>query len=137
MTKLAEKDKNMSAENKRFWDEISSHNYDFNRQANELKALNEVTLDEFKSMFESVFFSAETRRLDLELTSAMHKEKQSEQLAENEKDPYFTAGHIKRVVHTGNITDFKEKASYMSDTHRKDFEKFRDGDVEKYQIAFS
>lgn len=77
-TKLAEKDKNMSAENKRFWSEITTNNYDFDRQANELKALQEVTLDDFKAMFESTFFSAETKRLDLELTSAMHTEKQAE-----------------------------------------------------------
>lgn len=31
-TQIAEKDKNMGEESNRFWKEISTHNYDFERQ---------------------------------------------------------------------------------------------------------
>lgn len=68
-TQLAEKDKNMAEESHRFWNEISIHNYDFERQQTELDILDKITLEEFKAFFERVFFSEYTKRLDFELTS--------------------------------------------------------------------
>lgn len=63
----------MASESGRFWGEIANHNYDFERQDTELKVLETVTLSDFKALFERLFFSEYTKRLDVELTSEKHK----------------------------------------------------------------
>ena len=63
----------MGEESHRFWNEISIHNYDFDRQETELKLLDEITLEDFKALFERVLFSEYTKRLDFQLTSQKHK----------------------------------------------------------------
>lgn len=123
-TQIAEKDKNMSQESSRFWQEISIHNYDFERQDKELEVLDEITLDQFKQLFEMVFFSKKTKRIDLELTSVKHKYNQAEFIAKNAVDPYFSQ-HLPRTIFPGNITDFKKEASYMSDNIKIKFMRHR------------
>lgn len=97
----------MSEESSRFWGEISTHNYDFGRQDEELKILDTITLQEFKDFFEWTFFSEHTKRLDFQLTSVKHKYNQAEWLAKNATDPMFTQ-HLKRTVFPGDITTFKK-----------------------------
>lgn len=63
----------MGEESNRFWKEISTHNYDFDRQQKEIDILDTITVDDFKKQFEQVFFSKHAKRLDLELTSVKHK----------------------------------------------------------------
>lgn len=67
----------MSQESSRFWNEISIHNYDFDRQNKELTILDEITLSQFKELFELIFFSKKSKRVDLQLTSAKHKYNQA------------------------------------------------------------
>jgi secreted Zn-dependent insulinase-like peptidase len=64
-TKLAEKDINLSYENHRFWYEIVTHNYDFDIQNNSLKELEKVTKEDFQAHVQKVFFSNQSKRLDL------------------------------------------------------------------------
>ena len=45
--------------------------------------LETITLDDFKNLFEKVFFSEESKRIDLQLTSEAHKEEQEEFRASN------------------------------------------------------
>ncbi len=75
MTKVAEKDYNLPSEHGRFWSEIASHKYMFDRQALEIAALKSLTLDDFKSHFEYVFFSEKTRRVDFELNASSFAQK--------------------------------------------------------------
>ena len=73
-TLLAEKDTSMMKQANRFLSsEISTHRYFFERQNKDLETLETVTKDDFKAYFEEVFFSAETARFDLQLTSKAHK----------------------------------------------------------------
>jgi len=104
----------MAEESSRFWGEISGHTYDFDRQEKELKILDEITLDQFKWLFEQLFFSKKSKRLDLELTSVKHKYNQAEYLAKNQVDPYFSQ-ILKREIFPGNITDFKNQATFLPD----------------------
>lgn len=106
-TQLAEKDKNMASESGRFWGEIATHNYDFDKQETDLKVLDTITVSEFKALFEHIFFSKQTKRIDWELTSASHKYNQAEYLAKNALDPYFKE-HLPRSIFPGNISDFKK-----------------------------
>lgn len=46
----------------------------FDRQNKELETLMKITKSEFKEYFERMFFSSETKRLDLLLTSKVHEE---------------------------------------------------------------
>lgn len=48
----------------------------FDRQNKELETLMTITKSEFKEYFERLFFSSETKRLDLLLTSKVHEEEQ-------------------------------------------------------------
>ena len=73
----------MGQESGRFWGEISSSNHDFQRQDTELKLLTEINVESFKALFERLFFSEYTKRIDLELTSEKHKYNQAEYLAKN------------------------------------------------------
>ena len=123
-TQLAEKDKNMGAESSRFWGEISLHNYDFERQEAELKILDTITLADFKALFEKIFFSEYSKRLDFELTSGKHKYNQAEFLAKNQVDPYFK-DHMKRSIFPGNLTDFKKAATFTKDMVKESFMRFK------------
>lgn len=123
-TQIAEKDKNMAQESNRFWTEISIHNYDFERQDTELRILDEITLDQFKALFEMIFFSKKTKRVDLELTSIKHKYNQAEYFAKNAVDSYFK-DHLPRTVFPGNITDFKNQANYMCDNIKLQYMRHR------------
>jgi secreted Zn-dependent insulinase-like peptidase len=65
LIQLAQKDINLNKEYARNWGEISTHKYDFERQNKEIQMLETITLDEFKNLFEKVFFSEESKRIDL------------------------------------------------------------------------
>ena len=74
LVKLAEKDINLARENARHWGEISTHKYEFDRQDKEIAMLSEVTKQDFIDLFEKTFFSATSKRIDLQLTSEAHHE---------------------------------------------------------------
>ena len=73
--KAAEKDYNLQSEHGRYWSEIASHKYLFNRQQTECDLLRQLTLDEFKAHFERVFFSNQAKRIDFEMNSVKSAEK--------------------------------------------------------------
>ena len=56
--------------------EITSHQYRFTRQDDELAAIDKITKDDLMNMFESVFFSKNSKRIDMSLTSACHSKEQ-------------------------------------------------------------
>jgi secreted Zn-dependent insulinase-like peptidase len=75
-TIIAEKDTSLAKESSRYWQEISNHYYLFDRQNKELETLMTITKSDFKEYFEKIFFSSETKRLDLLLTSSVHEQDQ-------------------------------------------------------------
>jgi len=75
-TLIAEKDTSLAKEASRYWQEISNHYYLFDRQNKELETLMTITNSEFKEHFEKMFYSSQTKRLDLLLTSKVHEEDQ-------------------------------------------------------------
>jgi len=74
LTKLSEKDINLQRENGRYWNEIATHEYVFDRQDKEIEVVKSITKEEFLAHFEMVFFSDKVKRLDMELTSTAHEE---------------------------------------------------------------
>jgi len=76
--KLAEQDINLAQEQGRHWAELSTHKYVFDRQAQELSVLSSISKEEFIAHFLDTFFSSNSKRLDLQLTSAAHEEEQQE-----------------------------------------------------------
>ena len=102
-TKVAEKDYNLQSEHGRYWSEIASHKYLFERQSLEVETLRKLTIEDFKKHFERVFFSTETKRLDFELNSAKFTEKNEEWKAKNQET------HSKdRVEVSNNLSIFKK-----------------------------
>ena len=74
MTNIKEKDIKLSEEHKRYWKEMTSHEYEFNRQQLEIDMIQTITKQEFLTTFNKIFFSEETKRIDYELTADAHKE---------------------------------------------------------------
>lgn len=84
--KVGEKDYNLYQEHTRFWNEIVSHKYIFDRQARELEILPTISVQEFRDHFERTFYSpTHLKRLDFELNAAKFAEKQAEWKAKNAK----------------------------------------------------
>jgi secreted Zn-dependent insulinase-like peptidase len=77
-TQLSVKAVNQRQDFDKAWAQIANHKYQFTIQADSLRLLEEITLDDFKQHFEKTFFSASTARLDFALITEKH-------FADNEK----------------------------------------------------
>ena len=120
MTKVAEKDYNLSSEHGRFWAEISCHKYLFDRQQKEVQALKDLTLEHFKNHFEKTFFSEEhSKRLDFELNSATHAEGQAEWKTKNLEK------YGKRIEVQGSLQTFKKMMGLHPDLFKANFASFK------------
>ncbi|NQU66072.1 MAG: insulinase family protein, partial [SAR324 cluster bacterium] len=62
IAKRLETPKNLQEETHRFWQEISSGSYDFDRRNSEINALKELSLVDVKTLFKQVFITPETVR---------------------------------------------------------------------------
>ncbi len=87
MVKISEKDYNLNREHSRYWGEISTHKYLFDRQQREIDLLKTLTKEDFVDYFTKFFFT-ERKRLDYELTSAKNKQEHEEWKAKN-LEKYF------------------------------------------------
>jgi hypothetical protein len=73
-------------------------------------------------MFEKVFFSEQSKRLDLQLTSELHKEEQELYRASNLDHEIFKS--LKRVQVEGSIIDFKKQSGMHPDTYKASYAQF-------------
>jgi insulysin len=119
--RVAEKDYNLGKENGRFWSEIATHKYMFDRQEKELDILKTLNKEEFTAHFKKLFFSEQTKRLDVELTSEKHIENQKEFRAINE-DSHFTAA---RQEVSDTLSAFKKKMGLHPDLFKAEFASFK------------
>jgi len=106
-TIIAEKDINLSRDNSRMWGEIMKHRYCFDKQARDIDTLATVTKQDVQALFEKVFFSSDSKRLDLELTSSAHAEEQAKLREENEGHEAFKVFKA-RVKVTDSVENFKK-----------------------------
>jgi len=120
-TLLAEKDINLTKENFRFWNEIASHQYEFERQPKNLEILKTITRDEFIAHFENVFFSSSAARFDLEITSAPHKEEQAKYMESNKEHEIFSKVFTSREVHETTMEEFKAKMPLYPNYYKECF----------------
>ena len=120
LTKVGEKDYNLSSEHGRFWAEIACHKYVFDRQQKEVEALKSLSVEQFKQHFERVFFSeTQSKRLDFELNSAKHAEAQAEWKAKND-DKYG-----KRIEVEGSLQTFKKMMGLHPDLFKANFASYK------------
>ena len=84
--------------------------------------LENITIEDFKGMFEKVFFSQESKRIDLQLTSEAHKDEQEQYRVSNLEHDIFN--NLKRVQVQGSILDFKKQSGMHPDTYKADYAKF-------------
>ena len=118
-TQIAEKDINLNRENGRYWNEIASHQYEFERQQKQLDILKTITKDECIAHFEETFFSSKSKRLDLELTSAPHAEEQAKFLESNNEHEIFKT--LQRVIVEDSLQDFKDKCAKHPNYYKECF----------------
>ena len=84
------------------------------RQADEVAVLESITIDEFKAHFERLFFSEETRRIDIQLVAENHKADQEAAAKINdEEDAIFK--ELPRVKYTSIDTLKAESELYEND----------------------
>jgi len=114
LTNLKEKDVNLQEEHNRHWKELTSHRYEFNRQNLEIEMLETITKEEFLTHFTQVFFSEHTKRLDLELTAAAHKEEQEKEREVNATHEMFK--QVKRVKVEESLVQFKKQSGSHANT---------------------
>ena len=80
--------------------------------------LSKVTAEDFRDLFEKVFFSKTTKRVDLQLTSQRHGAEQEEYYEKNMEHPFYDAKITKRVKAAGSITDFKRTCATHPDFYK-------------------
>lgn len=73
LTRVSEKDKNLGEEFGRFWTELDTHKYQFDRQEREIEALKKVTKAEFQAYFDKLILKEGHRRLDVHWNSEAHR----------------------------------------------------------------
>ena len=76
--------------------------------------LETITKEEFLSHFTRVFFSEHTKRLDLELTAAAHKDEQEKEREVNAAHEMFK--QVKRVKVEENLVQFKKQSGTHANT---------------------
>ena len=108
-TSIGQKDKNLIEETTRYLDEISSHTYNFDRQADQVEALKLITKPELIANFDRLLDPKHTRRIDLELTSEAFSNEQDEYFNLNKESPQFKG--IERTDY-GSLASFREQAEY-------------------------
>ena len=82
-----------------------------------------ITKPEFQSHFEKVFFSDESKRIDLQLTSEAHKDEQSHYKQQN-LDHVIFKDQLKRVEVKDSIMEFKKNSGMHPDTYKTNYAKF-------------
>ena len=123
LTKLQEKDLNLNQQHSRNFTEIASHKYNFERQDQQIEAIKDITKQEFVSHFEKTFFSAESKRLDLQLMAKLHTDEQTEYTAKNKDHTIFDK--LTRTKHgSSSLTDFKNSQGLHPDVYKKYFAEF-------------
>ena len=111
--------------------EITSHQYRFTRWEDEQEAVEKITKADLLDMFESVFFSKNSKRIDMSLTSACHSEEQEKYRMINDGEEMFT-NYIKRVSKVGmTLGEFKLSCCLYPDTYLNYFIKSRNTKVLK------
>ena len=85
----------------------------------DIEKLKSITKAEFQAHFERVFFSDETMRLDLQLTSETHTKEQDEYRESNKAHTVFS--FLKRVSVSDSIVEFKKQCGMNPDTYKANF----------------
>lgn len=76
LTIISEKDKNQSEDVARMYSsELATHRYQFDRQEREIASIKTLTLAEFQSYYERLFFT-ERKRMDMRWNSQAHQEEE-------------------------------------------------------------
>ena len=80
-----------------------------------------ITKDDFVSHFNQVFFSPESKRMDLMLTAEVHKDEQEEYRLLNEKHAVLEG--FERQVYS-DIASFKKQQGMYPDVYKTNYSKF-------------
>jgi len=119
----------LAAEQARNWAEMSTHKYNFDRQAQEVAALDDISAQDFIAHFEETFFSSTSKRVDLQLTSAAHAEEQNQYKESNATHEVFNL--LKRVHVDETIVSFKKRSGLYPDVYKAGYVQFLNEEEKK------
>lgn len=115
---MADHLKNQSQEfeeqDKRLWQEIANLQFIFDRPEKCVKLLDEITKDDFNAHFLKLFFSEESKRLDIQLVSELKSKDQKKQYSQSKNEEMYKSV-LKRQKYEGNLGWFKAYSKYDED----------------------
>ena len=121
--KLAEKNINLHQEYSRYWGEICTHKYLFDRQDKQIELLSQITKKDVQDLFELTFFSKTSKRIDLQLTSDAHGEEQELYRQKNMEHELFQS-ITTRVPVKDSIVQFKKQSGMHPDVYKSSYAEF-------------
>jgi len=86
----------MEGEDARFWQEIVNFQFIFDRPEKCIDLLNDVQKDDFIGQYETLFFSENSKRLDIQLVCDKHAKDQKKLYNENNKKDKMYKDVLKR-----------------------------------------
>ena len=89
-----------------------------------IAALKQITKEDFTALFEEIFFSDQSKRIDLSLTSATHTEEQELLKIQNSKHFIFSE-HLKRIEHKGSLSAYKASSQLFADVIKNNWTRHR------------
>jgi hypothetical protein len=78
-----------------------------------------ITFEEFVTHFEKVFFSNETRRIDIEFLANIHEAEQESEKNKNKEHPMFQ-GRSRPIIEAFTL---KNEGSWYDNTWMQDYQK--------------
>ena len=71
------------------WQEIANLQFIFDRPEKCIKLLEEITKDDFNAHFNKLFFSEESKRLDIQLVSELKSRDQKKQYSQSKNEEMY------------------------------------------------
>lgn len=101
-------------EDMRLWQEIMNFQFIFDRPQRCVALLNEITKEDFYEHFMKLFFSEESKRLDIQLVSETHAKEQKKQYGASKNEEMYKKV-LKREKYEGTFEWFKAYSKYDED----------------------
>lgn len=120
VTEVTQKDLNLSERSRRYWSEIATHKYLFDRKEKEAEALKALNKEEFKAFFVDLFFTR-AKIFNLITINEHHMEEEQEYRNKN-KEYYAQQGWTDNNV-IDSLTQYKRNSVLYPDVYQSDYAK--------------
>lgn len=124
---LAAQSQEFEENDKRLWQEIANLQFIFDRPQRCIKLLDEITKEDFNEHFLRLFFSNESKRLDIQLVSEQKAKEQKKQYGQSKNEEMYKKV-LKREKYEGTFEWFKAYSKYDEDNLKSALTEWRKED---------